>query len=145
MLRVILSHPVLFRSFINNLGLNTKWMQTYVKLLLICRYIYLKLSPHFILRKWLLATFPDNGKVDRKIDTNKDKKVRQCDTCSLANWSSQRKWLSIQTNAERWTGNKNGGRLSQQLIWQAMAPKVVAVLGINCSKWAPNPKLLQNN
>jgi len=77
MLRVILSHPVLFRSFINNLGVNTKWIQTYIKLLLICRYIYLKFSAHFVLMKWLMATFPDNGKVDRKINTNKCKKVRQ--------------------------------------------------------------------
>lgn len=144
MLRVILSHPVLLGSFINNPGVNTKWMQAYITLLLICRYIYLKLSAHFILMKWLLATFPDNGKVDRKINTNRGKKVRQSDTCSLANWSSQRKCISIQTNAERWTGNKNGGRLSQQQIWQVMAPKVAAVLGINSSKWAPNPKLLQN-
>lgn len=130
-----------------NLQVNTKLIQTYIKLLLILRYIF-EAQCSFIPTKGVLVSFSVNGKIDRKKQTkttaNKGKKATERDTYSLANWSRQRKCISVQTNAERWTENKNGGRLPQQRIWQAMTPKVVAVLGINSSKRAPNPKLLQN-
>lgn len=51
-----------------------------------------------------LATFPGNGKVDRKINTCKGEKVRQSDTRGLANWSQQRNCILIKTNVESGAG-----------------------------------------